>query len=183
MTAAFDDRVVAAAVARGLDAVRDWPIPANDALCSAEKYALLGQDFRNSAWQHLDAEDLPQASNKAWGLVAQTIKAISLHHGRVIHSHRGLLQVPQELARLVDAAGDAETQRWIRTPSASPGCCTSTSTSPRWAMTMSWPDSSSARSCRSASTPCSGRRAPPASRPVYNAGNIKWMEVCDDGGF
>ena len=114
MTAAFDDTVVAAAVARGLDSVRDWPIPANDALCSAEKYALLGQDFRNSAWQHLDDDDLPQASNKAWGLVAQTIKAISLHHGRVIHSHRGLLQVPQELARLVDAAGDAETQRWLR---------------------------------------------------------------------
>ena len=114
MTAVFDDRVVAAAVARGLDSVRDWPIPANDALCAAEKYALLGQDFRDSAWQHLNDDDLPQASNKAWALVAQTIKAISLHHGRVIHSHRGLLQAFHELARLVDATGDTETQRWLR---------------------------------------------------------------------
>ena len=114
MAADFDDSVVAAAVARGLDAVRDLPIPANDALCAEEKYALLGQDFRDSAWQHLNDDDLPQASNKAWGVVAETVKAISLHHGRVIHSHRGLLQVVEELAQLADAAGDAETRRWIR---------------------------------------------------------------------
>ena len=113
-TVAFDDVVVVAAVARGLDAVRDWPQPANDALCAAEKYARLGRDFASSAWKHLDEEDLPQASNKAWGLVSETVKAISLRHGRVIHSHRGLLQVFEELARLVDAAGDAETGRWIR---------------------------------------------------------------------
>ena len=114
MTAVFEDGVVAAAVARGLDAVRDWPNPVNDALCSAEKYALLGQGFRDSAWQHLEGEDLPQASNKAWGLVAETVKAISLHHGRVIHSHRGILQAVEELAQLVGAAGDAQTQHWLR---------------------------------------------------------------------
>ena len=57
---------------------------------------------------------MAQASNKAWALVAETVKAISRHHGRVIHSHRGLLQVFEELARLVDAAGDAETGRWLR---------------------------------------------------------------------
>ena len=114
MMAAFDDRVVAAAVARGLDAVRDWPQPANDALCAADKYARLGRDFASSAWKHLDEGDLPQASNKAWGLVSETVKAISLHHGRVIHSHRGLLQAVEELAQLVDAAGDAETGRWLR---------------------------------------------------------------------
>ena len=114
MTAVFEERVVAAAVARGLDAVRDWPNPVNDALCSAEKYALMGQDFRDSAWKHLEEEDLPQASNKAWGLVAETVKAVSLHHGRVIHSHRGILQAVEELAQLVDAAGDVETRRWLR---------------------------------------------------------------------
>ena len=114
MTAAFDDRVVAAAVARGLDAVRDWPQPANDALCAADKYARLGRDFASSAWKHLDDDDLPQASNKAWALVAETVKAISLHHGRVIHSHRGLLQVVEELADLPLNAGDEALHDWIR---------------------------------------------------------------------
>ena len=113
-TVAFDDGVVAAAVARGLDAVRDLPHPANDALCAADKYARMGRDFASSAWKHLDDDDLAQASNKAWALVAETVKAISLHHGRVIHTHRGILQVVEELARLVDAAGDTETRRWIR---------------------------------------------------------------------
>ena len=115
MTAVFEERVVAAAVARGLDAVRDWPNPVNDALCSAEKYARLARDFGISARKHLDEGDLPQASNKAWGLVAETVKAISLHHGRVIHSHRGLLQVVEELADLPLNAGDAPTEALIRT--------------------------------------------------------------------
>ena len=115
MTAVFDDLVVAAAVARGLDAVRDMPDPVNDAFCAAENYARLGQDFRNSAWQHLDEGDLPQASNKAWGLVAETVKAVSLHHGRVIHTHRGLWRVVEELAALPLNAGDAPTEVLIRT--------------------------------------------------------------------
>ena len=112
MTAVFDDGVVAAAVARGLDAVRDFP-QADDGDCSADGYALLGQDFRDSAWKHLEEEDFPQASNKAWGLVAETVKAVSLHHGRVIHTHRGLARVVVELARLPGNAGDADEQRWI----------------------------------------------------------------------
>ena len=113
MTAVFEERVVAAAVARGLDAVRDFP-QAADGDCSAEGYALLGQDFRDSAWKHLGEEDFPQASNKAWGVVAGTVKAISLHHGRVIHSHRGMWQAVHSLALLVGNSGDAETERWIR---------------------------------------------------------------------
>ena len=112
MTAVFEDGVVAAAVARGLDAVRDLP-QAADGDCSAEGYALLGRDFQSSAWVHLNEGDLPQASNKAWGLVAETVKAVSLHHGRVIHTHRGLARVVVELARLPGNAGDADTQRWI----------------------------------------------------------------------
>ena len=112
MMAVFDDGVVAAAVARGLDAVRDWP-QADDGDCSSEGYALLGQDFRDSAWVHLNEGDLPQASNKAWGLVAETVKAVSLHHGRVIHTHRGLARAAVELARLPGNAGDAETRSFI----------------------------------------------------------------------
>ena len=114
MTAVFEERVVATAVARGLDAVRDWPNPAGDGFCSAEKYARMAQDFRRSAWKHLEEGDLPQASNKAWGVVAGTVKAISLHHGRVIHSHRGILQVVEELADLPLNAGDEELHDWIR---------------------------------------------------------------------
>ena len=93
--------------------MRDFP-QADDGDCSAEGYALLGQDFRDSAWKHLDEEDFPQASNKAWGLVAETVKAISLHHGRVIHSHRGLWRVSEELADLPLNAGDEELHDWIR---------------------------------------------------------------------
>ena len=114
MTAAFDDRVVVAAVARGLDSVRDWPQPANDGDCAADKYARLGRNFQASAWKHLDEGDLPQASNKAWGLVAETVKAISLHHGRVIHTHRGVWRVVEELADLPLNAGDEELHDWIR---------------------------------------------------------------------
>ena len=104
---------IAAAIARALAAANDHPNPVFDADCSAPKYAGMAQDFRASAWEHLDQGDLPQASNKAWGLVAETVKAISAHHGRIIHSHRAIWQVVHELARLVGDAGDMETRRWI----------------------------------------------------------------------
>ena len=72
---------------------------------SSGKYAGLAQDFRSSAWQHLDASDLPQASNKAWGLVAETVKAISAEHGGFIHKHRSIIEVVAPLAAI---AGDAD---------------------------------------------------------------------------
>ena len=56
---------IAAAVARGLATARDWPDPDLDANHSAQKYAGMAQEFRASAWEHLDKGDLPQASNKA----------------------------------------------------------------------------------------------------------------------
>ena len=102
-----------AAVARGLDAARDRPQPRLDARRTAQKYAGMAQEFRTSAWEHLDKGDLAQASNKAWGLVAETVKAISAHHGGFIHSHHAVGEVVRELARLVGNAGDMETRRWI----------------------------------------------------------------------
>ena len=60
-----------------------------------------------------DDGDLPQASNKAWGLVAETIKAISAHHGGIIHTHRVIWQVVSELSRLAGDAGDTQTRDWI----------------------------------------------------------------------
>ena len=80
----------AAAVRRGLASVRDRPSP-DDASRSPAKYARMSRDFRAGAWKHLREDgDLPQASNKAWGMVAETVKAISAHHGGVIHTHRAI---------------------------------------------------------------------------------------------
>ena len=112
-TAPYPAPDIDAAVARGLDAARDRPNPVFDADCSAQKYAGMAQDFRAGAWEHLDKGDLAQASNKAWGLVAETVKAISAHHGRIIHTHRAIWQVVGELAQLVGDAGDDPTRNWI----------------------------------------------------------------------
>ena len=104
---------IAAAIARALVAARDRPDPDLDGNRSAQKYAAMAQDFRASAWEHLDKGDLPQASNKGWGLVAETVKAISAHYGSVIHSHRAIVAVIERLGLLADAAGDTQTREWI----------------------------------------------------------------------
>ena len=112
-TAPYPSPDIAAAITRALAAPRDRPNPVFDAGCSPQKYAGMAQDFRASAWEHSDQGDLPQASNKAWGLVAETVKAISAHHGSIIHTHRAILSVANELFRLVGNAGDTETRDWI----------------------------------------------------------------------
>ena len=112
-TASYPAPDIAAAVARALAAARDRPQPRLDRNRTAQKYAGMAQDFRAKAWEHLEQGDLPQASNKAWGLVAETVKAISAHHGGIIHSHRAIAEVVGELARLVGNAGDTETRDWI----------------------------------------------------------------------
>ena len=112
-TASYPTPDIAAAVARALAAARDRPQPILDANRSAQKYAGMAQDFRTKAWEHLDQDDLAQASNKAWGLVAETVKAISAQHGGIIHSHRAIAEVVGELSRLVGNAGDTETRDWI----------------------------------------------------------------------
>ena len=104
---------IAAAVARALRKADDRPRPGPDAVHSSGKYAALSQNFRNGAWRHLDDGDLPQASNKAWGLVAETVKAIAAEHGGFIHKHRSISEVVLELARLPRNAGDADAARRI----------------------------------------------------------------------
>ena len=106
----YDSDAIAAAVARAL--ARD-PAQPDDAGRTAEKYARLGRDFGVGAWRHLDENDLPQASQKAWGMVAETVKAVSAQHGGFIHSHGSIWLTVRELARLVAADGDTETQEWI----------------------------------------------------------------------
>ena len=113
-TAPYNAPDITAAVARALAAVNDRPSPFLDAYRSAQKYAGMAQDFRAGAWEHLDKGDLAQASNKAWGLVAETVKAISAHYGGIIHSHRAIAEVIDELALLAESAGDTETRRWLR---------------------------------------------------------------------
>ena len=105
---------VAAAVARGLANANDRPSPASDAARTPQKYAAMAIDFRDSAWRHLDEGDLPQASNKGWGLVAETVKDISAQHGGIIHTHRAIMEVITQLARVAGNAGDANTARAIR---------------------------------------------------------------------
>ncbi len=110
----YPDETIAAAVARGLAAARD-PRQPDDADRGPEKHARLGSDFRAGAWQHLlEDGDLPQASNKAWGIVAETIKAVSAQHGGIIHQHRSIWQVIRELSSLVGEFGDTDTENWIR---------------------------------------------------------------------
>lgn len=110
---AYTDRDIAAAVARGLAAARD-PAQPDDAGRTPEKYAQLSQDFRASAWKHLQEDgDLPQASNKAWGMVAETIKAVSAQHGGIIHAHRSIWAVVRELSGLVGNSGYGQTQALI----------------------------------------------------------------------
>ena len=111
--AQYHEQEITAAVARGLDIARDRPQPAEDASSSPQKYAGMSRNFRASAWKHLDENDLAQASNKAWGLVAETIKAISAQHGGYIHTHRSIWMVARELSRLAEASGDLETRRLI----------------------------------------------------------------------
>ena len=88
-------------------------MPRRDARRFPHKYAALSQNFRNSAWQHLNAGDLPQASNKAWGLVAETVKAVSAQHGGIIHKYQSISAVLTELIRLLRNAGDADSARLL----------------------------------------------------------------------
>ena len=112
-TAPFPAPAVRAAVTRALVAANDRPNLSRDGDRTFQKYAALAQDFRNSAWQHLDAGDLPQASNKAWALVAETIKDIAAQHGAIVHRHRTIMEVVTELRLLVANAGDLATARRI----------------------------------------------------------------------
>ena len=111
--AAYPHADIAAAIARGLRNAGDTPQPYVDYIRSPLKYAAIAQDFRSSAWRHLDAGDLPQASNKAWELVAETIKAVSAQHGGVIHKYQSIIAVLSELIRLLRNAGDADSARLL----------------------------------------------------------------------
>ena len=113
-TASYPAPDIAAAVARALAAARDRPQPILDAQPLRSKIRWHGPGLpRQAPGNTWTKDDLAQASNKAWGLVAETVKAISAHHGGFIHTHRAIAEVVGELARLVGNAGDTETRVWI----------------------------------------------------------------------
>ena len=87
MTTPYSEQDIAAAVARGRAAAHDRPQPGLDAGRAAQEYAAMAREFRASAWEHLEQGDMDQASKKAWGLVAETVKAISAHYGSVIYTY------------------------------------------------------------------------------------------------
>ena len=45
--------------------------------------------------------------------MAETVKAVSAHYGSVIHTHRAIVSVVDELSRLAGNAGDMETRDCI----------------------------------------------------------------------
>ncbi len=109
----FTNDEIAAAVARALADSRD-PLRADDNGLTPEQHANLSQDLRASAWRHLREDgDLPQASNKAWGMVAETIKAVSAQHGGIIHFHHSIWLTLRELSRMVEDSGDTDSSAWI----------------------------------------------------------------------
>ena len=109
----YSPDAIAAAVSRGLAAAND-PNQPDDTDRGPEKYARLSSDFRAGAWKHLRQDgDLPQASNKAWGMVAETVKAVSAQHGGIIHQHRSIWQVLRQLSNLAGESGDTETRESI----------------------------------------------------------------------
>ena len=112
-TAPYPHADIAAAVERALRRANDYSDPLLDGDRNPLKYAGMSQDFRSGAWRHLDEGDLPQASNKVWGLVAETVKAVSAQHGGFIHKHISITEVVWELARLARNAGDTESASQI----------------------------------------------------------------------
>jgi uncharacterized protein (UPF0332 family) len=68
-------------------------------------YREASRHLLSQAHAELDAGDLRQASEKAWGAAAQIVKATAELRGWDHHSHRGLLVT---VDRLTDEVGDQE---------------------------------------------------------------------------
>ena len=91
----YDSDAIAAAVARALALDPAHP---DDAGRTPEQYARRGRDCNAGARRHLDENDLPQASQNAWEMVAETVKAVSAQHGGIIHLHGSIWLTVRELA-------------------------------------------------------------------------------------
>ena len=49
---------------------------------STNRYVAASREYLNKAYQYLAEDDLPQASEKAWGAAAEMVKAIAEERGR-----------------------------------------------------------------------------------------------------
>ena len=108
----YPDQDTAAAVARALAAARDRPNPDLDASRSAQNtpvWPRISAPVPGNTWPRAT---WPRRPTRRGG-VAETVKAISAHHGGIIHAHRSIWMVTTELARLTGSAGDMATQEWI----------------------------------------------------------------------
>ena len=59
-------------------------------MTTSERHEEISAEFLRKARSELDAGDLMQASEKAWGAVAHCIKALSEEHGWAHETHRRL---------------------------------------------------------------------------------------------
>ena len=82
---------------------------------TTQTYHQASQRFLAQARAELTADDLPQASEKAWGAVAQMLKAIADQHGWEHNRHRHYLRI---VSRLRAQTGDGDIRRLFNTASA-----------------------------------------------------------------
>ena len=62
-----------------------------------KRYLRLNGKYLNEADQLLEKGDLPQASEKFWGAMAEVIKAVAAAKGRRLGRHKDLARFVQEL--------------------------------------------------------------------------------------
>ena len=75
---------------------------------STNEYLLASREYMGKAYQYLAEEDLPQASEKAWGAAAEMVKAIAEERGLYHKSHRVLYEI---IGDLTGETGDPDIGR------------------------------------------------------------------------
>ena len=81
---------------------------------STNRYVTASREYMSKAYQYLAENDLPQASEKAWGAAAEMIKAIAEQRGRYHRSHRVLYEIIDDLA---EETGDLDLTRTFQVAS------------------------------------------------------------------
>ncbi len=75
---------------------------------ATSEYIDASHEYMGKAYQYLSENDLPQASEKAWGAAAEMVKAVAEERGRYHKSHRVLYEIIDDLA---DETGDSDIAR------------------------------------------------------------------------
>ena len=77
-------------------------------LDSTNRCVAASREYMEIAYRHLAGDDLPQASEKAWGAAAEMVKAIAEQRGRYHRSHLVLYEIIDDLA---EETGDSNLTR------------------------------------------------------------------------